>query len=1337
MNKLTKLWVSIIIGFIAILGISNISSAYYSVSNLYGGKELDISYGDYSDNSNIFCMEKGQSLTWDNYYKVVSNVKISGTKSTDYTGKTIDHKDNAKFAYILWCSKNSSQWSVANSVWNFGFQWMNSVGQNHAGLYKGFASSVTGESTSIDIAAEAYANSIINARTTKAEDKTDKSKINVKSYKKDDKQYVRVGPFKWEFSGNLADVKAYDQDSKEISNMLVSIFSGTTEKYITSFNEIKPNKEFYISLPVDSGVNKITKLTGKINIDEKTANIFFLESKTGYKQNLLIVEPGETLEPIDISFDYNIPLLGYLKVIKVNEKNEIVKLSGVGFYIQNADTKKYVKVDKEETTYVDNIDDATEFITDSNGEITIKNLIVGDYLAYETKNPNYGYEIIKEGVQTSVVVDKTQELKIPNKQKYVKLSGYVWVDKTTRNDLYNDGNDILLEGITVKLKNRKTNEVINQAKTSGEGAYKFVDVLVDELKDYYIEFEYDGLTYTNVIPMLNKPNGSKSAENEILRENFNKDFSVVTGKTRDTGVTLDSNGSEKYQLSYIIDENAHTATLDRTKANYFIPATTDVTKYSIWDNFEYGQEEVKNINLGLYERDMPYIALLKDIENVKMTINGKAHVYQYAQKYINEEEYKEGFNVGIKFGEKYGTMSYTRPIYKADYEYETVDKTNELKMYITYKLQLENRSGLKAKVNSIVDYYDSRYKSTPIQVGTGVEQGNITGTIGALTGEKYNDKYSRVVINSNTEINPESSAKVYIQFELDREAILNLINGNENLENIAEINSYSIFDKDGKTYAGIDKKSNPGNAVPGNDKTYEDDTDKSPNLVVELTDARKISGKVFLDETTGELKTGEIRQGDGKYTDDEKGISGVKVTLTETSGSGKVYETTTVDQKNTYGFLENTEKEPGKIILESEIFNDSNKDKYKYIAELDIGDYLFSEFIPGDYILTYTWGDDTYTVHKYKGTIYDASRDQNNGGWYKENVDLRLSDALDNYNKDQEAPKGSRLQIDAEEVPYTRTKMDSTTPTMDMGVEYESTYTASTGDKYVYEIKNIDFGIVERARQRLELDKKVRKFKVTLANGHAIVDVTVNDDGTLSGEKNHVTYMGPTKSNNKGSNGFIRLELDNEFIQGAKVEVQYDIMVTNGSELDYLSEEYYKYGIVKGEVVTITPTIIVDYLDDGWAFESENNLGWEVKELDAIKAIKKILTDGDYIDSTIAEKTLLYTESLKTVKLVPKQSETLIINVSKVLANSDEIYLDNEVEVAEIITKGGLPTNSIPGNYIPGKAPYQEPDDSMAPTVIITPNTGDNLNFIIPVMVGVVVLVILGLGVILIKKKTL
>ena len=61
------------------------------------------------------------------------------------------------------------------------------------------------------------------------------------------------------------------------------------------------------------------------------------------------------------------------------------------------DTKKWVKVENDTVSYTDKKEDATEFITDKNGEITIKNLVVGTYVAYETKNPNYGYEIIKEG----------------------------------------------------------------------------------------------------------------------------------------------------------------------------------------------------------------------------------------------------------------------------------------------------------------------------------------------------------------------------------------------------------------------------------------------------------------------------------------------------------------------------------------------------------------------------------------------------------------------------------------------------------------------------------------------------------------------------------------------------------------------------------------------------------------------------------------------------------------------------------------------------------------------------------------------------------------------------
>ena len=138
-------------------------------------------------------------------------------------------------------------------------------------------------------------------------------------------------------------------------------------------------------------------------------------------------------------------LQGNLKVIKVDENNQETKLEGVGFYIQYKDSGKYVKQNADNTiSYVDDTSQATEFVTNKDGEILIENLLVGTYTAYETKNPNYGYEIITGGVSHDVVADKTEEFKITNKRVLIKLSGYVWEDivdgkQAYRNDLYQNG----------------------------------------------------------------------------------------------------------------------------------------------------------------------------------------------------------------------------------------------------------------------------------------------------------------------------------------------------------------------------------------------------------------------------------------------------------------------------------------------------------------------------------------------------------------------------------------------------------------------------------------------------------------------------------------------------------------------------------------------------------------------------------------------------------------------------------------------------------------------------------------------------------------------------------
>ena len=48
--------------------------------------------------------------------------------------------------------------------------------------------------------------------------------------------------------------------------------------------------------------------------------------------------------------------------------------------------------------------------------------------------------------------------------------------------------------------------------------------------------------------------------------------------------------------------------------------------------------------------------------------------------------------------------------------------------------------------------------------------------------------------------------------------------------------------------------------------------------------------------------------------------------------------------------------------------------------------------------------------------------------------------------------------------------MTSTTPQMEFGVEYETTITDGNDDKLVFRVQNIDFGIVERARQHININ---------------------------------------------------------------------------------------------------------------------------------------------------------------------------------------------------------------------------------------------------------------------------
>ena len=1310
MNKIKKILLNIIAIMTAaifiISGTANAEGGLDDIKNDTNENEsVSVKSTDLLNRRDLYCVEKDAPLNGTKTYTVEKYIKIEGNTAWNTDGESVTSNSNGVLAYILsrklGYNEGQNDFKIISeaqkSIWAYSNTWYSNVG-SELGIDWTYENNNGDFGQNLINEGEEYANSIGDVNT-KITDNTDKDNISTTAYNEDGKSYVRVGPFNWNFEGTLSEITIYDENNSEYSDVRYSKYEGNDEVFINA-SDISSDANFYITVEANSEHTKIKGISAKGSIDTGnvyTAEIWFLSHSGQQKLILVNTDTKPTESEINADFDYDITLTKNLEIYKVDSRNEKLPLVGVGFILQNKEMNKYVKQTNGTLSYVDNKNDATEFMTDSDGKIKIENLIMGTYVAYETKNPNYGYVIEDEGIE--IPVSETV-ITIKNVQKYIKLSGYIWKDvhegkQTVRNDLYKDGdydeNDESFNGITVRLKDKDGN-TLKETKSSENGLYNeitggeyiFEDVEIEKLADYYIEFEYDGLIYQSVAININKNNGSKSTD-KVERDVLDKNFTSVeaTGENR-------VNVNNKYSIGYTNTQD-HVAKINDS-SSCIIHAKTNDAGYNIANYFKPGTKEIRYINLGLYEKPQADLAIANDLENVNVGVNGYWHIYKYGKR-LNDSgmipDNSDSWNVGVKFKNSY-TGTYKRAVYESDVNYQTNDKSKEMQVYLTYKIAIRNESSYLTKANSIVNYFDNRYEL--VAAGTGIDgQNNITGNLNIASNGKYNDEYNKAIIDTNTVIKSGESNYLYVQYKLDREAVLQIINNKETLYSTVEINSYTVYkDNNGNTVAAVDVDSVPGNMKIGNVDTYEDDTDAAPPVQLELTDARKIAGTVFVDSTTGELKTGEIRQGNGQFDNGENTVSGVKVTLHELNNSIGDIETTT----------------------------DAN------------GNYEFAGYIPGQYTITYTWGDKDYKVQYYKGTVYDSSRNQNNKEWYKDAVDTRKTDAIDNYEErkaiDKEVANITNHTVgeevskayNGEQSAITITKMNSVTPTMEFGVEYETTITDGTADKVEFIVKNVDFGIVERARQQLDLQKRVSTFKVTLANGQVLADAKVTEDGKLEGTTNHMTYMGPSTS----GNGYVKLETDDELIEGATLNITYQIKAINQSEVDYMSENYYKYGIKEGNIATLTPSAVVDYLDKNLGFVEDNNRDWKQitsEDLEKLNAVK--VGDTEYLNN----KKILYTEATAKA-LKPTENVLVGLNVSKLLTSSEDLTFNNDAEVAKITPPGNPPV--VPPEY-PPVVPAED--------IIIVPSTGANMNYLLPTIVGMVSLVILGVGVFVIKKKVI
>ncbi len=1011
-----------------------------------------------------------------------------------------------------------------------------------------------------------------------------------------------------------------------------------------------------------------------------------------------------------------------------------------------------------------------------------------------------------------------------NTQRYVDLSGYIWKDKVSgkadiSNDLYNatdgDIDPSKINGIKIELVNSQTGQVVTQrngvscSTTSvdrtnlkeGENlSYRFCSVPMYDssgnyiLDKYYVRFGYNGLRYTSVNAIINQANGSKAKDVPNSRQELNDSFASIENendskKTDEStkGNTKNTDSKNKNNLKYesnpkwqstLVQHTNYSPLLDNENGKYIqtipnsgskgiaVEANTRETGYNIerykGTNIK-EQLEIQNINLGIKEKTQVDLAIKNDISKVTFKMNGYEHVYNYSQrdKFVQKDEngellidYEEdtdkgydrtldGFLPEVKMDDKYKNMSYTREVYRTypDCNKKTTDGKKKLKIYITYEVEIANQSNVPAIVNEISNYFDSDKLDSLDERKVGKIR------------EGYREGYNKGIYEIDVTVKPYESTKITLEFEVKDQAIQDLLNRDATIENVVEINKYTTAS------GSIDKDSAPNNADPTEESTYEDDTDKAPGLTIKTSNIKSINGIVFEDDiislkNSGKINEGKQRLGNGRYDTDDRGkVSNVKVDLID--------------------------KRTGELAY---IYDDDGDSKATTNTDRN-GKYEFKGIIPGEYILRYTYGNgDTTkiyyddgttkvaTTQDYKSTVITSDilknifknkeNNQDNQDYWYLTEDIQKNQhsvAHDNYDKREEINKKYENINYNVQFNYTSDEIYADTPQFRVAIEDKEYEGGSEYEKddFIHQYDNMNFGIVERPRQSIEITKNVSYIKLTLANGQVLAE-----GDPRNGDMQYISYP-------KG--GTLKIEIDNELIQGAILNLRYEIKAENHSELDYNNEEYYVFAENKNDLVNIKIDKIVDYLDEDLVYDTKSTENkWEritSSELrkydknDKYSADKNNIADNVYDIIQHKNNIFIAEDHLKLQKINPEEGQIATFDSSKILYNTvGDLEFENFVEIIkysnsvgrfyEDYYKGieGNSVKSIPGNYIPSKdAPnnmqetdsnynYQDNKKYNNPTTAIIPPTGQKRIYYV---IGLTSLIILIIGIVIIKRKVL
>lgn len=1122
---------------------------------------------------------------------------------------------------------------------------------------------------------------------------------------------------------------------------------------------------------------------GQGNLDDAKVQYAKIDGFNSYYNNLQSYGKDITFEDTDAGLQSSSDDTFKLGPFKLNfYKSEYSKISRL--YLLTDDNRQ---IDINQVNFggytgtVADIDSGDEFyiiLSKSEAGNATKVRLKADYSYIEASGtytqyiPNKG-TMYGKTVQRLVTIDYHSEGKSDTATGEeivltIDLAGKVFIDYPAGKNMDPDGilssGDKMLPKIEVTLfdasgKQVEQDGLENPTQTDDNGYYEFKDLPATQ--EYYVRFKYNGqiyepTTYQRVSKVIDTQGNmgpttiaerSYATDGKQNRKDFNNKFTPVD--STHTVPDRDDVNNEAFKIYAYTGPNG----------------MEDLLYYGVKNS----KEELMNINFGIIEREKFDMNLRKDLVKVDMTINGKSHTYEY-----NGTD--QVLDISIRGVD---IPDYNRAIRSSDLAYKANDDNadDKLKVFVTYKIQLFNESmgEISGHITDLNDYYDTSYEylrswDENNKEITWEQVGDISGN-----GKTYHKMHTTSLANEGI----TDRKWIFVEYKVSNDTLRDLLEKNdgegETEENFAEIagyrNTYTNDKKDlngqlivsaGENAGLIDIDSTPANMNPtdkevqdfvaysktdeyqnlgGEEKTsmrnevFEDDADAAPGLRItkDDTNKRQLTGSIFEDAALEEKLKENERIGNGSLDNGENMVEQVKVELICTNPD----------------------------VATKEVRADAD------------GNYLITDYIPGDYTIKFTYGDyevlkstnnkNMYTGQDYKSTLYYEENYQDDAKhWYNNNVDTRANDAKDdqtrreevnNYSKDLKYTNATLLNSEntADEATLRalaeKTQMTANTAEMAMEIEYVGQ------EKTNYLVKNIDLGIIERPRSDILVEKRVANLKLTTAgDGQTIFDTnqSVTDLTWKANERN-------ARDKTKVDRGLIQATIDENLIHGASLEITFAIKVTNTGETDYTDETYYNTGVItnKNNIVTLDTANVIDYVSNNLSFDQTRNTEWQEV------ADKTTLTSGTDpyikpIDATAEQfnglqKVVIANANnpiLQADPLVPenakdkagKQSSTpeSTILLTQVIASdgttADDTEYENTTEVYETITTNGRRTYNARIVSIPGNFNIDEPDTAKSERVSIVPPFGamDILKYTV---IAILAIGVLAVGIFVIKRK--